>query len=223
VAPSARPSSVAVRSEPPRPSVATARSPVGAPLSSSMLALPMKPGTTGTLPAATSASSCLRAAASVAARLGDAPPNGPSVKTISVASTYADGVPAAARAAAKMCADRRSPRLTTKSRVRGVSSFSAARLVSTLASSSIDRSISAPTAFVSLFPDLPVLPDLSASAALTMAWYRLRSASTSPERPLSPPTARVASPRSTSVMPAGAETTTTAAALRPRTMETACR
>ena len=57
-------------------------------LSSSILALPMKPGTTGILPAATSGASLLRAAMSVSGRFGDAPPNGPSVNTISVASTY---------------------------------------------------------------------------------------------------------------------------------------
>ena len=62
----------------------------------------MKPGTTGTLPAAISGCSFLRAARSVSARFGDAPPNGPSVNTISVASTYADGVPAAASAPAKI-------------------------------------------------------------------------------------------------------------------------
>ena len=47
----------------------------------------MNPGTTGTLPAAISGCSFLRAARSVSARFGDAPPNGPSVNTISVAST----------------------------------------------------------------------------------------------------------------------------------------
>ena len=105
----------------------------------------MNPGTTGTLPAAISGCSRLRTARSVSARLGDAPPNGPSVKMISVASTYSEAVPAAVSAAANICADSRSPRLTTKSRVRGVSSFSAARLASRLASSSSERSISAIT------------------------------------------------------------------------------
>ena len=107
----------------------------------------MKPGTTGILPAAISGASFLRAAMSVSGRFGDAPPKGPSVNTISVASTYADAAPAAASPAANTCADSRSPRLTTKSRVRGVSSLSATRLLSRLPSSSNERSISAAAAF----------------------------------------------------------------------------
>ena len=86
------------------------------------------------------------AAMSVSGRFGDAPPNGPSVNTISVASTYADAAPAAVSPAANTCADSRSPRLTTKSRVRGVSSLSATRLLSRLPSSSNERSISAAAA-----------------------------------------------------------------------------
>ena len=99
-APSTRASSVAVRSEPPRPSVATW--PSGA--------APRKPGTTGTTPRAKSGRSTVRALRSVRRRSGDALPNVPSVCTISAASTYAAGQPAASRAAANSRAESRSPR-----------------------------------------------------------------------------------------------------------------
>ena len=71
-------SSVAVRSDPPRPSV------VGLPSG----AWPMKPGTTGVVPAASSGRSARRARRPVSGRLGAAPPCWLSVATISAASTY---------------------------------------------------------------------------------------------------------------------------------------
>ena len=89
-----------MRSEPPRPSVATW--PSGA--------APRKPGTTGTVPRASSGRSAFRALRSVRRKSGDAPPNVPSVCTTSVASTYAAGQPAASKAAANSRAESRSPR-----------------------------------------------------------------------------------------------------------------
>ncbi len=76
-APSTRARSVAVRSEPPRPRVATW--PSGA--------APRNPGTTGTARCASTGSSAFRALRSVSARSGDALPNVPSVFTTSTAST----------------------------------------------------------------------------------------------------------------------------------------
>ncbi len=99
-APSPRASSVAVRSEPPRPSVATSPSGVA----------PMKPGTIGTMPRASSGSRVRWTLRSVRAKSGAAWPNAPSVWTRSMASTYFAFVPAASSAAATRRALSRSPR-----------------------------------------------------------------------------------------------------------------
>ena len=108
-APSARERSVAVRSDPPRPSVVTL--PSGA--------RPMKPGTTAIVPAFGSPCKRRRTRRAVAARLGAALPWCPSVATISAASTYAARRCARVSAAATIDAAMRSPRETSRSLARG--------------------------------------------------------------------------------------------------------
>ncbi len=132
----ARPSSVAVRSEPPRPSVATP--PSGA--------RPMKPGTTGTVRALSSGCSTFRALATDSGMSGLAPPKWPSVTTMSTASTYCARRPARAMAAASSIAESRSPRATSRSRVRGERWPRMPTAVQMSAYSPIDASISASAA-----------------------------------------------------------------------------
>lgn len=106
---SARAMSVAVRSEPPRPRVATL--PSGA--------RPMKPGTTGMVPFRRSGLSRATASLELSAMRGAAPPWCSSVRTTSRASTKEAARPAAVMAAARMVAESCSPRATSASRVRG--------------------------------------------------------------------------------------------------------
>ena len=72
-----------------------------------------------------------------------------------------------ARPAANICADSRSPRPTTKSLVRGVSSLSTTRLRSSAASSSNERSISAAAALAgaALAPPAAALSDVAVARA----------------------------------------------------------
>ena len=142
-APSARPSSVAVRSEPPRPSVATARSSVDAAAVVLDARAADEPGDDRDLARRDQRLQPLArrqvGQRQVRRRAAERSVGEHHLGRVDVAG----GVPAARSAAAKMCADSRSPRLTTKSRVRAVSSLSAARLCSSAASSSKERSISA--------------------------------------------------------------------------------
>ena len=90
----------------------------------------MNPGTTGTMPAAQSGRSSLRAARSVSIRLGDGAAERAvgedDLGRVDVARAHAGR----GSAAANTRAESRSPRLTMKSRVRGVSSLSTVRLES---------------------------------------------------------------------------------------------
>ena len=210
LAPRARPINVAVRSVPPRPRVATA----GAAAPSSRRA-PRNPGTIGTTPAASSGRSRRRARASVCSRLGAAPPKGPSVATTSRASTTSAARPCSRRTAQNMGADSRSPRDTTRSLVRGVSSRSTTRPLARSSSSRSEASIWAVTSSRSL---------ARSPSAPTMALYLSRSALTaalifasSPWRALS------ATSSSRSVTPDGAEQTTTTGEAQRFTISAALR
>ena len=108
-APSTRASSVAVRSEPPRPRVVM--------LSSG--ARPMKPGTTGTTPFLSSGLRMRSDSSAVSPRFGAAPPWASSVRITSRASTNSAGRRAPAIAAETIVAESCSPRETRASRVRG--------------------------------------------------------------------------------------------------------
>ena len=125
-----------MRSEPPRPSVTTL--PSGPP--------PMYPGTTGTRFALSTGASRARAAVADSATSGLAPPNWPSVCTISTASTTSARRPARAMAPASSSADRRSPRATSRSRVRGDRWPRMPTAVQMSAYSPIDASMSASAA-----------------------------------------------------------------------------
>ena len=117
-APSARAVTVAVRSEPPRPSVTTAGSLPSAP------AMPraIKPGTTTIFPARNLLGKIFCAAISVRAISGAASPNRPSECRKSVASTTQAEIFATRNASATIRAAKRSPREIIKSLICAVSS-----------------------------------------------------------------------------------------------------
>ena len=215
-APSARPSSVAVRSEPPRPSVATARSPVAAPRVVLDVGAADETGHDRHL-----AGGDQRLQLLARRRVGErevrrrAAERSVGERRSRSRRRTRTACPAAASAAANICADSRSPRLTTKSRVRGVSSFSAARLREQRRQL-VDRAVDLGATAAASLPDFP--PALPTRA---QRGHRDRrgTACAAPRR--RPPGRRVRSchprpraspaPAGTSVIPAGADTTTTGA------------
>ena len=203
---SARASSVAERSEPPRPSVVTA--PSGD--------TPRNPGTIAISPRASSGRITARAARSVPARSGVALPNESSVWITRVASMYRPFTRAARSAAATSVALSRSPRATMRSVVRGVSSRTASSPRTSVSSSRNDSSIARTTSACCFAP--------RNTARATSTW-RARSRADSRSPPAtSPITARFATPSSESVTPAIADSTTTVGSPRWRTINaTACR
>ena len=182
---------VAVRSEPPRPSVVTL--PSGA--------LPMKPGTTGVMPRRSRSLRRVRVRLRVSTRSGAAAPCRPSVATSSAASICWPRRPEADRAAATIALLARSPRATRVSLARAERSPSEAMAwaISRYSRAAASRATSTP---------------FRAEGLDTRAWARSRCrrrnvAATCEAAAGSPATERRAPSRSWSVTPARAEATIT--------------
>ena len=184
---SERARSVAVRSVPPRPSVAT--DPSGA--------APKNPGTTGVTPRASSGPSTRRAARRVWSRSGDALPCRPSVTTISMGSTRR----ARGTTAASSALESRSPRLTSRSDARADSSPSAATARQTSRYSRADASSAASSRRRAGAG--------SRQASMTARCRRSSAAATCAPASASPSADRRAPSSSRSVTPASADATST--------------
>ena len=190
-APSARASSVAVRSEPPRPRVVML--PSGA--------RPMKPGTTGMTRFLSSGFRIRSDSSAVSPRFGAAPPWTSSVRMTSRASTNRAGRRAPAIAAATMVAASCSPRETSASRVRG------ARCRRTPSARQRSR-YSATDASIDVNASRNALP--RPSTVFAAAWWRSRRVLATRLASSSRPSTACAAPSSSrSVTPPSAEATTT--------------
>ena len=153
-APSARAVTVAVRSEPPRPSVTTKDSPLPA----SVTPRAIKPGTTTISPARNLSGKIFCAAISVRAISGAASPNRPSECKNSVASTTQAEIFATRNASATIRAAKRSPREIIKSPICAVSSPAcntcSASFLSSLNDSSIYVSVTAAAPSIDFATDM---------------------------------------------------------------------
>ena len=198
-APRAAPRRLAVRSDPPRPSV------VGRPSASA----PVKPGTTSTTPGRAAAAARICSAVARSSTL--AAPKAESVRTSASASAACASTPRARSADAMRTAEARSPWPSIRSVARGLASPNAAMPRSTSARRAWSASSSAITSGRSSETRRPV------AASAWRVWSAARASASSASA-----AAERASVSSASVTPPIADTTTTGAAAPSRFAAALC-